>query len=465
MRVAVVYPEVLDMARYRDKRKEFPPFGALYIASSIENNGHEVKIFKLNPESLKFDFTSFDAIAFSISASATFNMFMECRFNSTFQKDSLIMAGGVHANLFPEQTLVDLKVDIVGIGEGEQTVLEILSQARTKEFGNILGVCYLENGRPFKTRSRSISKNIDGFPLPARHLLDIDDFVMNDRMSNTNVRMTHLMPGRGCPFPCRFCASAQTSVQYRSGKDIRDELVSLVDNYNISGFAVVGNDFILNKNNVNDICDSIKELKLSWATLSRVDRVDPFILKSMFDAGCYELEFGVEAGSQKILDAMDKRITVNQIFEGLRMSKDAGIKNKIFLIHGYPGENYETTMETISVLDKLNDCVDRVSLFRFVPLPGTYVYNFAPMFNIHGLWGSDQWDGDWGKFHIHHNHNHWWGSEKEFAELNKSYKIIFDYVESRWPSRYSLNDLSEDKWQGQSKNFIKNSEYIKYDFK
>lgn len=459
MKVAVIYPEVLDMARYRDKRKEFPPFGALYIASAIELAGNEVTIFKLHPEKLVFDFSSFDALAFSISASATFNMFMECRYKSKINSDTLIMVGGIHANLFPEQTLIDLKPDVVGVGEGEETILEILKEKETKQFKKITGVCYLENGIPVKTQSRKLSKNIDNFPLPARHLLEIDDFIMNDRLSNINTIMTHIMPGRGCPFPCRFCASAQTSVQYRSGADIRNELIHLIDKYGIKGFAVVGNDFILNKNNVTDICSSIEDLKFSWATLSRVDRVDTQILKSMKKAGCYELEFGVEAGSQKILDTMQKQITLQQIYDGLKMSHDSGINNKVFLIHGFPGENYETTMETIELMEKISNYVKRISLFRFVPLPGTYVHSYASMFKIRGTYNSPEWDGDWGKFHIHHNHQHWWGTQKDFDELNKSYKVLFDYVESKWPSRFKLNDLSDDKWQQQSKTFLRKQLY------
>jgi radical SAM superfamily enzyme YgiQ (UPF0313 family) len=456
MKVAVVYPEVLDMARYRDKRKEFPPFGALYIAASIENDGHSVVIKKLHPDSCTFDLTDFDAIVFSISASATFNMFMECRFKSLFAPDALIMAGGIHANLFPEQTLLDLKVDVVGIGEGEETIVELLKLWHTKDFSAVAGVCYMGSDRaPVRTPPRKLNKNIDNFPLPGRHLLDPSDFIMNDRMSNTNVKMTHIMPGRGCPFPCRFCASAQTQVQYRSGDDIRRELEHLIDNYGIKGFAVVGNDFILNKNNVKDICDKIGALDLQWATLSRVDRVDEEILKAMRKAGCYELEFGVEAGSEKILEAMDKKISKKQIINALKLTHASGIKNKVFLIHGYPGENYETTMETIELLEQIGDTVERVSLFRFVPLPGTYVYNFAKQFNIRGTYGSPEWDGDWGKFHIHHNHLHWWGTDEDFEMLNRSYRVLFDYIESRWPSRFQLNDLSDDKWALQSKNYTK----------
>src|SRR6185312_14818360 len=453
MKVAIVWPEVADMARYRELRKEFPPFGALYLGAILEERGVEVHLFKLTPDNLIFDFSEFDAIAFSISASATFNMFLECRQKSVFRDDALLMAGGVHANLLPVQTFLDLEPHVVGIGEGEETILEILARRTQRDFSDVQGVCYRDGDRIVRTAPRQISRDISNFPFPARHLLPEEDFIMTDRMSNKRLRMTHIVPGRGCPFPCRYCASAQTKAQYRSGENIRAELIHLKERYGIEGFAVVGNDFILNKNNVADICQRIQDLDLQWATLTRVDRVDPQTLRLMVGAGCYELEYGVESGSQRILDAMDKGVTVAQIRTALRDAYEAGIKNKVFLVHGYPGEDQESTEETMRLLDEVGQWIERVSLFRFVPLPGTYAYNHARELGIHGTDQDPGWDGDWGKYHIHHNHHNWWGTPRDFENLTRRFWDLAAYVESRWPSRFLATDLPPDRWQQQSRQF------------
>lgn len=447
MKIAVIYPEVLDMARYRSNRKEFPPFGAMYIASALENDEHEVEILKITPGQTKFDLSKFDIVAYSISASATFNMFLDCSEGSMFKDDVFTMAGGVHVNLLPEQTLRDLKPDVIGIGEGEETIVELARQAKDRNFGNVDGCAYIDGEKFVRTKPRKISKLIDNFSFPSRHLLPVDDFVMNDRLSNTSFKMTHIAPGRGCPFPCRYCASAQTRVQYRTGANIRAELEMLKSNYGIEGFAVVGNDFILSKNNVYDIADSIEDLDLHWATLSRVDRVDVDVLAAMKRSGCYELEFGVESGSQRILDAMDKRATIEQAKYALKISWEAGIKNKVFLVHGYPGEDDDSTDETIRFLDEVGHLIERTSLFRFVPLPGTYVYNNASELSIRGVPGTKEWDGDWGRFHIHHNHHHWWGSESDFEMLTASFWRLWNYVEDRWPSRFTQEQIPNDQWR------------------
>jgi anaerobic magnesium-protoporphyrin IX monomethyl ester cyclase len=462
MRVAVVYPEVLDMARYRERRKEFPPFGALYIAATLEQAGHAVDVSKLTPEAIEHDFRAFDIVAFSISASATFNLFVECKAKSKFSQDTLLLAGGVHATLLPEQTLLDLRPDVVAFGEGEDTVLELVDCFTSRDFRHVEGVCRWNGNRPIRNPARRLSRTVDRFQFPARHLIPEADFIMNDRMSNTGVRMTHIMPGRGCPFPCRYCASAQTTAQYRSGENVRQELLHLIERYNIGGFAVVGNDFILSKTNVADICASIADLNLQWATLSRVDRVDPHTLALMRSAGCYELEFGVESGSQRVLDAMDKRVTTHQIRSALSEAHAAGIKNKVFLVHGYPGEDDQSTDETMRLLDDVGHHIERVSLFRFVPLPGTYVYNHAVEFGIHGTPNTADWDGDWGKFHIHHNHHHWWGDDYDFTRLTDSYWRLREYVETRWPSKFSLQDLPPDRWEEQSRRLAGPSAWVQY---
>lgn len=432
MKVAIIYPEVYDMARFKEQRKEFPPFGALYLASVIEQQGIEVKILKISPGNTVLDLTSFDAVAYTIPSSATYGLVKESRFNSLFREKALLMIGGVHVNFYPKETLMDLRPDVVGVGEGEETIIEILSEYERRDFKRIDGVCYLENEIPVCTKPRVVTKDIDWLPLPARHLLEYDDIIMEDRLSNTNLKMAHVMFTRGCPFPCHFCAAAQTRSQFRSGKSARNELVHLIEKYNIDGFAIVDDNFIVNKRKALEICQNIDDLKLSWSALSRVDTVDAQLLSALKDSGCIEIKYGVESGSEPLLKAMAKNITQEQIRKALKMTYNLGIKVKVFLIHGYPGENLQTSIETLALLEELKPVIERVSLFRFVPLPGTFVYRNPKLFNLRNTDQDPGWDGDWGRYHIHHNDLHWWGSLKDFEELNTGYNILRQFVAANW---------------------------------
>ena len=438
MKVALVYPEVLDLAKFKERRKEFPPFGVLYLASVLEDNDVETKIFKINPSNLMLDFRGFDAVGFSIPSSATYGLIKKCRFGSIYSNDPLIMVGGVHPNFYPESTLMDIKPHVVGVGEGEETIIELLKEYRSRDFSKINGVCYTSNGQPRLTPKRQSKKDIDYLPLPARHLLDESDFIMHNRLSNTDLRMTHVMFTRGCPFPCRFCAAARTRMQFRSGESARKELLHLIKEYNIDGFAIVDDNFIVNKKKVHDICESIKDLNLKWSALSRVDTIDQKLLEAMYDSGCIEIKFGMESGSPELLAAMDKKITLDQIRDAVKMTHSLGMKVKLFIIHGYPGENHKTTQETISILKELSPMIERVSLFRFVPLPGTFVYNYPDQFKLRNTDQSPDWDGDWSKYHIHHNNHHWWGTEAEFEALNQSYQLLNSYVQNTWEVKRNI---------------------------
>lgn len=439
MHVALVYPEVLDLARFKERRKEFPPFGVLYLAAVAEQAGHDVTIFKVTDQEWRLDLTDFAVVGFSIPSSATYGTVKRSRMDSTYDPAALIIVGGVHPNFYPIRTLTDLRPDVVAFGEGEDTFIELLNQvhAGTRRFDQIDGICYQAERGPVQNKPRVPMRDIDVLPLPARHLLDPADLVMSDRLSTTDLRMAHTMFSRGCPFPCRFCAAAQTRIQYRSGASARLELEQLIDTYQIDGFAIVDDNFIVNKHKVRDICTSITDLRLHWSALSRVDTIDAALLEAMATAGCIEVKFGMESGSEALLKAMRKNTTQAQIRRAVTLARQAGIRVKLFLIHGYPGENLTTTAATLALLSELAEHIERVSLFRFVPLPGTYVYDHPDEFDLHGTDREPDWDGDWSRYHIHHNQHHWWGSTDDFTEVQRGYEQLREFVDAVWPERFT----------------------------
>jgi radical SAM superfamily enzyme YgiQ (UPF0313 family) len=428
MKIALLYPEVYDLAHFKDERKEFPPFGVLYLATIAEQIGSNVELFKINNSEQVFDLQEFDIVGFSISSSATYHMMKSVRSNSLYSNSKFLIAGGIHATLFPEEVLEDMNLDIICIGEGEETFLEILSNFELKSFHTIKGICYIDNNKILKNADRSPINNIDTIPFPARHLLNEEDFILTNRLSNTNIKMTHIMTSRGCPFSCKFCANVNKNLRYRTGQNIINELQNLKSTYGIEGFCITDDNFIIDQENVKNICYEIKKLNLKWSALSRVDTINEDILRSMYDSGCIEIKFGIESGSKRILEAMNKGITRDQIINAVSLTKNIGINVKAFLIHGFPGENLQTTRETISLLEDISGQVDRVSLFRFVPLPGSFVYNNSKSYNLN----IDTSNDDFCKFHIYDNDEHWWGTKAQFDEMKCAYEELRLFIEKKW---------------------------------
>jgi len=425
MRIALIYPEYYDIAHFGEKRKEIPPFGVLYLAAVIEEKGFNVTVLRVSNEKFKLDLSEYDIVGFSFSSSVTYNLLKKAKLQSLFSENVLTIAGGIHAEIFPDDIINECKIDVVCVGEGENIILEIIDEYQTKEFQKIKGIRYFKNGIIYKTDESRIVINIDDLPFPARHLISIEDVVMSDRLAETNLSVAHILLSRGCNGKCFFCSNQQTKVRYRSGKNVKQELLFLIKNYNIDGFCVVDDNFIINRKKVINICEEIKPLNLKWSSLSRVDTVDEELLVVMKDSGCLEIKYGIESGSQRILDAMNKKITIEQIKKAINMTYEVGINIKAFLLHGFPGENMESTLETIELLEILKSKINRISLFRFVPLPGSYVYN---NFNDFDLTLPNSYDD----IYIYNNERAWWGNEKDKNELKESYLLIENYIKQNW---------------------------------
>lgn len=382
MRIKIFYPEVYNIARFGKKRKEYPPFGILYLAAILEKMGQDVQLQAITPESDGFDLRDYDVIMYSLSASCVYKMMLSNKERSNILESSIVIVGGIHASIFPYETLRDFRSDYVIKGEGEISLYELMRfLLHERVDDNIKGVLSKKNPT-LAVENSDIVTDLDLIPYPARHLLPEEDFIMVGRLSKRNIKMTRILTSRGCPFNCYFCGGQIKNLRYRNGLKIKQELEMLIEKYGIQGFVINDENFTVNKKRVVEICEAIADLKLPWSSLSRVDTIDEEMAAAMAKAGCIELKFGFESGSDTMLQLMNKRATVAQAQRAIDICYRSGIKVKGFLIHGFPGENETTTSETINFINKNKEKIDRVSLFRWTPLPGSYVYDNADKYGL-----------------------------------------------------------------------------------
>lgn len=425
MKVAIIYTEMYEVAHFKNSRKEMPPFGILYLSAIAEAAKAEVKIFKITPSHTSIDLRGFDIIAFSVLASVSYNFVRKIRFSSLYSGKPLIVLGGVHSSVKPEKTIVDFNADILVYGQGELSFFEILSQYPNLDETSILGICYKKDGLILKNKPQKHSENLDWLPLPSWHLFEKDDVILENPIGGKKEKMTYIMTSRGCKSSCKFCGVMQKKIQYRSGSHIRTELEYLINNYGIKGVAIVDDNFTSIPEKTIEICNSISDLGLRWSALSRADSVNVEMLQTMKKAGCVEIKIGVESGSNYLLNAMGKRITTKEIYNAINLAYRFDLSIKIFLMHGFPGENMETTDETISLLKTIRGMITKVSLTRFVPLPGSYVFNHPSEFDLHN---EKETEGNYERCFMYNNHHHWWGNDEDFTELNLSYQKLVSYL-------------------------------------
>jgi anaerobic magnesium-protoporphyrin IX monomethyl ester cyclase len=300
----------------------------------------------------------------------------------------LLIAGGALPTTQPEAFLSDF--DVAVIGEGEQTMLELVNQfEKGGDFSKIKGIAYIDKdtGQVMRTSLRSLVVDIDVLPPPSRGLFDNCSY-KKYYSGRFGYKTTAIMTSRGCPFTCDFCSKPVfgNELRSRSAAKVVDEIEESISlGYNRIWFA--DDCFTLNRKRLIEVCDEIlkRGLKIGWECLSRVDTLDSETADKMKQAGCVRMFFGIESGNDSILKIMKKQITTKQAYNAAQICQKKGIKAGAFFIIGYPGENEKTIMDTVNFASSLP--LDYLSFTLPYPIPGT------PLFErLSGKLVSDEWE-------------------------------------------------------------------------
>jgi anaerobic magnesium-protoporphyrin IX monomethyl ester cyclase len=284
------------------------------------------------------------------------------------------MAGGPLPTSSPESFLDYF--DLVVIGEGEETVLEILSSFENGgDVFKVDGIAYKNNERSIvKTTTRKLIPNLDSLPFPERGLYDHNRYKSYYRKHH-GYTITSMMTSRGCPFDCDFCSRPVFGSVFRSrsASNIVNEMEA-IRGYGYDRIWMADDVFPLTKKICLEICDEIvrRGLDVSWECLLRADLLDSEIASRMKRSGCRRVFFGLESGNDEILKIMNKQITVEQARRAVETMNAVGIKAGAFFILGYPGESNDTMLDTMKFASSLP--LDYLSFTVPYPLPGTKLF-------------------------------------------------------------------------------------------
>jgi len=285
------------------------------------------------------------------------------------------VAVGTHVSAVPANTMELVpELDIVLRHETEMSFRDVIDSTRSGDgIGDCLGIAYRDaDGKCVVNPDRPLMKSLDELPIPLQHLLPLDKY----RMPFLGKRYVWVLTNRGCPYSCTYCFEGVVwgkSVRYRSAESIYKELEYLAE-HNVHNVLFLADLFTFDKKGVNKLCDLIIErgLKIRWTCNSRVDTVDEEQLRKMKKAGCWLVAFGIESGSQKILDNVKKDAKVEDATRSINLCNKLGIKTWGYFIIGLPGEDKQTVRETIDFAKSLP--LD-IALFHVaMPYAGTEFY-------------------------------------------------------------------------------------------
>ena len=291
------------------------------------------------------------------------------------EKNAKFIIGGPGVTNLPSFRLYESGYSVICYGEGERTIVELVKAFENKQpLDDVKGISFMFQGHEVITPPGELIENLDDIPLPARELLDMHKYVdvWKEKMG---VALAQIVSSRGCQFSCRFCSKNifGNRIRFRSPANIIKEMRQLYDNYQVEMIFFEDDLFTQNRKRVLDFCDAMeRELTgKKWGAMARVDTVDFEMLSRMKRAGCVELAFGAESGSQRILDLLGKGITVEQIRKTFQQVNEIGIDAGMFLIIGIPGETQEDMDMTKKLIAESKPKWVNVSFLT--PLPGTEI--------------------------------------------------------------------------------------------
>lgn len=293
---------------------------------------------------------------------------------------SVVIFGGTHPSVLTENTLQNRFTDIVVRGEGEVTMLKVVQAVESRlPLNTIKGISYRNKGGIVHTPDRELIEDIDGIPFPARDLMSQNRF-LDLGFKKYGDRGAWIYSSRGCPYHCTYCASWRIWTRRwraRSPQNIIKEINELVDKYHVNRINFADDTFTISKRRVIEFCDLLKReiSQVSWGCNIRADTVDKELLEIMNGAGCTDVWIGVESGSPVILKDLKKGITIEQIKNAFKWSKEVGLKRRAYLMIGSPKESRDTISMTETLIDNIDPDIAEFSIFT--PYPGCENYEIA----------------------------------------------------------------------------------------
>ena len=355
----------------------FTPLGLGYLAAVLEKNDYQVDV--IDCQALGISYAEFktelakrkpDVVGMT-STTLTYKSALKiAEIAKQVHPNCLTLIGGCHVTFWDENALKECpSLDVVVRKEGENTILELVQCLEaSKSFNEILGITCRDGESFIRTPDRPYIEDLDSLPFPAHHLWPLD------RLKKYGDVMFPLMTSRGCVFWCEFCSAVRMfgrRYRMRSAKNVVDEMEHLHKTFGSSTFTFYDDAFTVDQARVEEICKELhdRNLKLTWDCGTRVDMVNKELLQKMKDAGCIAVWFGVEAGSQLVLDKMGKGFTAQLTKNAFKMAQDVGLMTIASVVFGFPGETKETAMETIKFIKEISP--DDVGFYIATPYPGT----------------------------------------------------------------------------------------------
>ena len=389
MKVILYYPPITPCTNF----PTWEPLQLIFLGRVLRENNIDFEIIdgRLFNEAERNELIkqkiSGDTICFGITSLTCYQLIDALKV-AQFVKEQFseipVILGGWHATIFPEETLKETGIDIVVRGQGEITFPEVIERlTKNRDFKGVKGVSWKRKNTIFHEENRPLAPP-DKLP-PLLHL-DFEKLELRHYQLN---KLFFYMSSVGCPYSCKYCCvnlACNRKWMPLQAERVIQELEGLYNRFGFRDVIFWDNVFFTDRKRVEEICEHIinKKFPISWSAHGRINEIikwDDNFIRLLKEGGCKAIFIGAESGSQKLLDSINKNIRVVDIVPSFRKLRKHGIDVAVNWMVGLPSESYTDVLQTIKCIKEglktyeYNSERFKIQIYRFVPFPGTPIFN------------------------------------------------------------------------------------------
>ncbi len=363
--------------------KPYPPLGLLYISSFLNEKGISNEVFDttFSTQEAQLQFIADkkpDVVAIYTNLMTKIEvvkLLKELRENGRYQFPKIVLGGpDITYNC---ENYLKAGAHYLVIGEGESTLYELYVALKEKSnLSNIDGIAFMEDGNVLKTPPRTKMKDLSELPLPNREAVPMEKYLDTWKQNHGKSSIT-ISTQRGCPYTCKWCSTAVYGQSYRRrpAKAVAEEMLLLKKRYNPDAIWFVDDVFTVSHKWLKSFHEEVLKQKavIPFECITRAERLNDEVLKMLKELGCFRIWIGAESGSQRIVDAMDRRVQIDVVKEMIQKANDMEIETGTFIMLGYPGEDISDIQDTIAYLKEANPTHFTITIAY--PIKGTSLYN------------------------------------------------------------------------------------------
>lgn len=442
------------------------PQGLAYLASALRNAGHDIEIYQQDifhyPDAHLTEYLdnkSFDVVMVSVIGGyyqyRKLNKISKAVNDSKNRDKFKYLIGGHGPAAAPEYYLKKTKADVVGIGEGDITIVELFEAFEGKrKLEDVDGIAFLnEKNQYIQTKRRALIENIDEIDFPAYDLFDMTYYSLI-RMPNIKPteRAIPVLSGRGCTFACNFCYRMDKGFRPRSAESIIKEIKLLKEKYNIKYIAFSDELLMSSRERAIELSQAFIDAKLDikWDCNGRLNYADIDVLEKMKEAGCVFINYGIESLDDNTLKVMHKGLTKKMIVRGVENTLKVGISPGLNIIYGNINEPLSAIDDAVEFLLKYDDHSQLRTIRPVTPYPGTELFNYAVekglIKDVEDFYENKHLNSDLLSVNFTQN------TEEEIydALYRGNKKLIDKYIEVQ---RNNMEDVCKDLYYNKNANF------------